>query len=145
MGVELYVANLLRVAKQDLDGARSLVRDENRNAIYLCEQAAEKLLIAVLTSEQKHAGIRHQLDQMVDQIPEENPLKPGLRELQDLARYATTYRYPTTGGKLAPQPASNIVHEWIGRIEALVLECAKRFRVDLNAMDKPAGNVAPIR
>jgi len=57
MGVELYVANLLRVAKQDLDGARSLVRDENRNAIYLCEQAAEKILIAVLTSEQKHARV----------------------------------------------------------------------------------------
>jgi HEPN domain-containing protein len=145
MGVELYVANLLRVAKQDLAGARSLVRDENRNAIYLCEQAAEKLLIAVLTSEQKHAGIRHQLDQMVDQIPDENPFKPRLRELQDLARYATTYRYPTTAGKVAPQPARAIVQDNIDRVDGLLKEIAARFSVDLNTIDKPAGTVAPIR
>ena len=145
MGVELYVANLLRVAKQDLAGARSLIRDDNRNAIYLCEQAAEKLLIAVLTSEQKHAGIRHQLDQMVDQISDENPLKPRLRELQDLARYATTYRYPTTAGKVAPQPERSIVQEHIDRIDGLLQETANRFGVDLNVIDKPAGTVAPIR
>lgn len=41
------IAGYVRIAKQDLDGARSL----NRNAAYLCEQAAEKLIRAVLTAE----------------------------------------------------------------------------------------------
>jgi len=145
MGVELYVANLLRVAKQDLAGARSLLRDDNRNAIYLCEQAAEKLLIAVLTSEQKHAGIRHQLDQMVDQIPDENPLKPRLRDLQDLARFATTYRYPTSAGKVASPPDRSVVQEHLDRIDGLLHETATQFGVDLEKNDKPAAKVTPIR
>ncbi len=44
----------------------------NRNAIYLCEQAAEKIIRAVLTSEKIHAGVRHQLDEMVNLLPDAN-------------------------------------------------------------------------
>jgi len=40
MSVELLIANMLRVASEDLDGARLLVAGSNRNAIHLCEQAA---------------------------------------------------------------------------------------------------------
>lgn len=57
MSAELLIANLLRVASEDLDGARLLAASGNRNAIYLCEQAAEKVITAVLTSEAIHAGI----------------------------------------------------------------------------------------
>lgn len=79
MSAELLVANLLRVAKEDLDGARLLFKAGNRNAVYLCEQAAEKTIRAVLTSEGVHAGIKHQLSEMVDQVPDANPFKPMLR------------------------------------------------------------------
>lgn len=41
MSVERLIGNLLRVAHEDLEGARLLARAGNRNAIYLCEQAAE--------------------------------------------------------------------------------------------------------
>jgi hypothetical protein len=34
MSVELLVANLVRVAREDLDGARLRAASENRNAIY---------------------------------------------------------------------------------------------------------------
>jgi hypothetical protein len=34
MSVELLVANLVRVAREDLDGARPLAASENRTAIY---------------------------------------------------------------------------------------------------------------
>jgi HEPN domain-containing protein len=44
------IANLLRIAHEDLEGARLLNARGNRNAIYLCEQAAEKIIRAVLTS-----------------------------------------------------------------------------------------------
>jgi len=84
MSAELLIANLLRIAKADLDGARILSAGGNRNAIYLCEQAAEKVIRAVLTSEGIHAGIRHLLDEMVSQIPDENPLKRELREVEHL-------------------------------------------------------------
>lgn len=82
MSAERVIANLLRIAREDLEGARLLNTRGNRNAIYLCEQAAEKLMRAVLTSEKIHAGVRHQLVEMVNLVPEENPIKPRLRELQ---------------------------------------------------------------
>ena len=72
MSAELLIANLLRVAKEDLDGARILSAQGNRNAIYLCEQAAEKIIRAVLSSEGTHAGVKHFLNDMVDQVPDES-------------------------------------------------------------------------
>jgi len=50
------IANLLRIAREDLEGARLLNTQRNRNAIYLCEQAAEKIIRAVLTSEKREKG-----------------------------------------------------------------------------------------
>jgi HEPN domain-containing protein len=81
MIADLVIANLLRIASEDLEGATTLAPLGNRNAVYLCEQAAEKIIRAVLTSEGKHAGIKHQLDEMVNLVPDENPLKPALREI----------------------------------------------------------------
>jgi len=77
MSVGLLISNLLRIATEDLGGARLLAASSNRNAIYLCEQAAEKIIRAVVTSENQHAGIKHDLAEMVDLIPDENPLKAG--------------------------------------------------------------------
>lgn len=51
MSADRVIASLIRVAKEDLDGALTLSATGNRNAIYLCAQAAEKLIRAVLTSE----------------------------------------------------------------------------------------------
>lgn len=106
------------MASQDLAGARLLAAGTNRNAIYLCEQAAEKIIRAVLTSEAERAGIGHQLHLMVDKVPDENPIKSQLRAIEHLAAYATTYRYPTSAG---------------------------RFGVDLASADGPAQNARPIR
>lgn len=99
MSVELLIANMLRVAAEDLDGARLLAAGTNRNAVYLCEQAAEKIIRAVVTSEGKHAGIKHDLAEMVDDLPDENPLKPLLRRIEHLSQYATAYRYPVSSSK----------------------------------------------
>ena len=40
MSTEAVIAGFLRIAKEDLDGAKLLARQNNRNAVYLCEQAA---------------------------------------------------------------------------------------------------------
>ena len=79
MSADRLIANLLRIARENLDGASLLATRSNRNAVYLCEQAAEKIIRAVLTSEALHGGIRHRLDEMVDLVPDENPVKPLLR------------------------------------------------------------------
>jgi HEPN domain-containing protein len=140
----LVVANYLRVASQDLDGARILAANNNRNAVYLCEQAAEKVMRAILTSEGKHAGIRHKLDEMVDLVPDENPLKPMLRTVEHLAAYATTYRYPTEVGRIKAAPPAADLAKDLANVEAVLNEACARFKVD-PLTTTPAGSTAPIR
>lgn len=74
----------------------------SRNAAYLCEQAAEKVTKALLTSEGIHAErpISHRLDLLIDLLPDENPFKATLRPLELLTAYATAFRYPTPGGRI---------------------------------------------
>ena len=66
----------------------------------ICASRLQKLIRAVLTSEKVHAGVRHQLDEMVAAIPDENPIKPRLLALQHLSTYATSYRYTTPTGRI---------------------------------------------
>ena len=108
MSAELFIANTLRIAREDLQGAKLLRKANNRNAAYLCEQAAEKLIRAILTSEGKRAGIGHNLEQFVDLVPDENPMKPSLRELERLGDYSTTYRYDLAANRTAAKSAKPI-------------------------------------
>ena len=69
MSTERVIATNLRIAPEDLAGARLLAAANNRNAAYLAEQCAEKIIRAVLTSEGIHGGIGHALTQMVESLP----------------------------------------------------------------------------
>jgi HEPN domain-containing protein len=148
MSAELLIANLLRVASEDLAGARLLAASNNRNAVYLCEQAVEKVIRAVVTSEGKHAGIKHELAEMVDLIPDENPLKARLRRLEHLSQYATAYRYPVSSSKTKRIPRPPSASELQGAIDdtATALDQAVAlFGVDLQPADSPARNAGPLR
>lgn len=63
------IAGMLRIASQDLDGARLLNHAGNRNAAYLCEQAAEKVITAVLAA----AVARFQVDLSKRDVPAGKP------------------------------------------------------------------------
>jgi len=148
MSAELLIANLLRVANEDLDGARLLAASNNRNAVYLCEQAAEKLIRAVVTSEGKHAGIKHELAEMVDLIPDENPLKVHLRGIEHLSQYATSYRYPVSSSKtkrIPRPPSANELREALEATAAALHHAIAAFRVDLQQADTPARSAGPVR
>ncbi len=148
MSVELLIANLLRIALEDLEGARLLASNNNRNAIYLCEQAAEKVIRAVVTSEGKHAGIKHELAEIVDLIPDENPLKSSLRAIEHLSQYATAYRYPASSSRTKRIPRAPAAEEMRASLDAttVALNNALRcFKVDLERPDSPAGFSGPIR
>ncbi len=142
MRVDVLIANTLRIAREDLDGAVLLASEGNRNAVYLCEQAAEKVILAVLTSEGKHGGIKHRLGEMVDLVPDENPLKPALRAIEGLSAYATSYRYAAPG--IAAAPPRERLAALMAKVEAALREAVARFGVDL-AGKGPAGRSAPIR
>lgn len=145
MSAETLVANLLRVAKEDLDGARLLSSRGNRNAIYLCEQSAEKVILAVITSEGKHGNIKHRLDEMVMLVPHANPLKPMLQAIEDLGAFATTYRYPSAAGRIKEPPSRTEFEEYASRVERALNTVVARFQVDLSKPNTPAGTAAPVR
>ncbi|KMO29205.1 hypothetical protein VQ02_30240 [Methylobacterium variabile] len=102
MSVDRVVAALLRIAAADLADARILAGVRSRNAPYLCSQAAEKIVKAVLTVERIHAdrNIAHRIDLMVDLLPEANTFKARFRKIERLASYATSDRYPTATGRV---------------------------------------------
>jgi HEPN domain-containing protein len=148
MSVELLIANFLRIAAEDLEGARSLALNNNRNAIYLCEQAAEKVIRAIVTSEGKHAGIKHDLAEMVDLIPDENPLKTDLRAIEHLSQYATAYRYPVSSSHTRRIPRAPAVSDLRNALDATAItldRAIKHFKVDIRLQDSPAGFAGPVR
>ena len=138
LSAEFLIANLLRVAKEDLAASRLLASAGNRNAVYLCEQAAEKIIRAVLTSEKQHAGISHQLNDMVDLIPDQNPIKSSLQSTEHLAAYATSYRYPSPTGRIKQGPDARTLEIDLRNMESALSEAARWFGVDLDKDGTPA-------
>lgn len=78
-------------------------------------------------------------------IPDENPLKPGLRAIQDLTDYATSYRYPSPKGRIKAPPSREAFEQDAGAVQAALQEAARRFGVDLAKADAPARTAGPIR
>lgn len=144
-GAELLEANLLRVASEDLAGARALMLAGNRNAIYLCEQAAEKAIRAILTSEGIHGGTGHDLRSLVDKIPDANTLKAQLRGVEHLGIFATAFRYPSPEGRIKAAPPREELEREAAKVEALIRRAAERLGVDLTAQNTPASKPGPIR
>jgi HEPN domain-containing protein len=145
MSADVVIANFLRLASQDLEAAKLLAAPRNRNAVYQCEQAAEKVIRAVLTSEGVHAGIKHKLDEMVDMVPDLNPIKPRLRAIEHLAAFATTFRYPSPVGKIKAAPSPTDLATYIANVEAALKDAATRFGVDLEKPNAPAARPGPFR
>ncbi|MGH7281846.1 MAG: HEPN domain-containing protein [Polyangiaceae bacterium] len=144
MSADQVIANFLRIATEDLAGARTLTTTGNRNAVYLCEQAAEKIIRAVLTSEGVHAGHHHSLDTMVDDVPDANPLKPLLRNIESLAAYATTYRYPTPS-RIKPAPSATELAVYVTNVQTALDAAVRAFQVDLTISGSLAKASGPVR
>ncbi|MCK6509122.1 HEPN domain-containing protein [Myxococcota bacterium] len=116
----------------------------NRNAPSLLSQAAEKIIKAILTSEGIHGGREHQLDLLVDKVPEENPLKPQLQDIEDLGYFSTAFRYPTPSSRIKPSLPREELDDLVNKVEAALLCASQGFGVDL-ASDEPARSGEPLR
>jgi HEPN domain-containing protein len=148
MSVDVLIANNLRLAQEDLDGANTLAKKPggpNRNAPYLYEQAAEKIIRAVATSEGVQAGRDHKLNELVDLIPDLNPIKPLLRAIEALAAFATAYRYLGGTGKIKPTPPATELATYAADVATALNEAAVRFGVDLAKPNAPAASPGLIR
>lgn len=145
---DLHVANMLRLAIGDLDAFLLLASAQNRNDAYHLDQAAEKLLLALLTCEGIHAERKdsHRLDVLRDKLPLANPFRQRFDGLTYLTQFATTYRYPKDGGRLPQRPDPRGLKEDAGKIQSMIQDAADYFAVDLQGSDtEPAGRVDPPR
>lgn len=79
----LLIANELRLADGDRKDACTLLGQKSRNAAYHAQQAAEKLLLALLTSEDTYVERKdaHQLDTLTNRLLADHPLLSQLKPL----------------------------------------------------------------
>jgi len=122
MSVPRRIIAFLDLAAQDVEAARTLAATNNRYAAYHCQQAAEKLIKAVLLHRGIESGTEHRLDVLVDELPDGDLWKPKLRPLETYLPYATTYRYPTPGGRIVAAPNMIQVAVDADAIDALIKE-----------------------
>ena len=131
MSVDRLTASLILIATEDLSAVKLLAPSNNRNAVYLLEQAAEKIIRAVLTHDGTHAGISHHLDEMIDRVSDANPLKPALRTVEHLGAYATSYRYPTSAGRVRNPPSAEELAANVATVERVLRAVAHHLGVNL--------------
>lgn len=85
------------------------------------------------------------LDRLVSLIPDENPLKVDFREIQHLASYLTSYRYPTNVGRIKAAPKPEDLERDLDRTESVLKSLADHFGVDLDDPDSFPDRTDPPR
>src|ERR1700734_419599 len=123
---DAVVLGYLAAVADDLDAARRLVAPPaNRLAAYHLQQAAEKLVKAVLVNPKIHPGVEHRIDVLVRMLDAADPWQALLDGLDRFSPYATTYRYPSPTGRLKAGPDDASVQADLEEIQK-PLERARR-------------------
>lgn len=116
------VDGYFRVLREDLEAARRLTEGVPRASAFHLQQAAEKLVKALLAAEGIHVGTAHDIGELVGRLPDGHDWKADLAELDYLSRFATAYRYPSPSGRIAPPPERPMLDRYIELIETLADE-----------------------
>ena len=120
-----YVRAWLKKVDEDLPAVRALLAGDDpvvSGATFHCQQAAEKLVKAVLVAAGRHPPRIHNIMALVDNLPEDHPLLPMLRPLERFTPYIALFRYPGAGDLFddpADEPTAAEVASWLAEIEAV--------------------------
>lgn len=112
------IAGYLRHAWEDFGDSLQL-RGRHGESFH-AQQAAEKLIMAILTAEGVHfpANRGHSLDARLREMPDECIWKERLRNISFLEAYATTTRYPRPKtGKVNRVSQSNMARVRVAQVE----------------------------
>jgi HEPN domain-containing protein len=132
------VASFIALAKEDLAVARKLLAGHPRHSAFSIEQAAEKLLKAVLTAE----GIaftagHHQLGRLAESLPADHIWRADLMAFDSYTSFATATRYPMPGGGMPRTPSRDILEAGLKDVSSLVGEIEDRCREKLAEASRP--------
>ncbi|HSV30042.1 MAG TPA: HEPN domain-containing protein, partial [Candidatus Omnitrophota bacterium] len=105
MNVDERVAAFMALAEEEASAAQALIAGFPRQAAYQLQQAAEKMVRAILAAEGIAHGTGHNLGQMAAALPLDHPWRPRAMRLDKHSPAATRWRYPAPGGRLPPPPS----------------------------------------
>jgi HEPN domain-containing protein len=121
--VKEAAASFIALAKEDLAVARKLLADHPRHSAFAIEQAAEKLLKAVLTTEGiVFSASHHQLGRLAELLPAEHLWRADLMAFDSYTSYATATRYPRPGGGMPQVPSREVLEAGMKEVASLVGE-----------------------
>lgn len=133
------------LAKEDLVVAGKLKNEHPRHCAFNIEQAAQKLLKAVLTAEDLvFPASHHQLGSLAELLTPDHTWRADLMTFDQFTSYATRVRYPTPGGKMpaAPErdePERDELQEGMDAVNLLVDEIEDWCRERLDPAPKSGG------
>jgi HEPN domain-containing protein len=119
-------ASFLTLAGDELKAAEALLPRHGRQASFHLQQAAERLIQAVLTVEGVSFARTHQLGALAALLPEEHPWRADLAALDDLTSHATAYRFPLPNGGVPVAPDERELAAALDRL-ARALEAVGRW------------------
>jgi HEPN domain-containing protein len=122
-------AGYFKVLDEDLAAARLLMTSVPRASAFHLQQAAEKLVKAILSTENIHAGAEHNIGQLAALLPDGHEWKADLMELDYLSQFATAFRSPSETGRIKPEPDRARLAEFAELIAALA-DDARRWCAD---------------
>lgn len=128
----------LEQVARDLDAAWSCSRGEravNDRAAYHVQQAAEKLVKAVLVSHEIPPPKFHDIAILVARLPAGVDQRERNLALDRFTMYATAFRYPSEEEDVEPEPTTGEIDAWIEEVRALKLA----FEATLPPMPAPSG------
>jgi HEPN domain-containing protein len=115
--------SLVDLAEKDISHATDNIGTHPNHAAFSVQQAAEKLIKAVLEQENiTYPSTSHQLDDLVGRVPPTNPFKGDLIPLTRLTSAATKYRYPTARGGVPDDPPMSEIVEDLKSVTLLLPE-----------------------
>lgn len=116
-------ASFIALAREDLAVARKLIAEHPGPAAFHVEQAAEKLLKAVLTVEGiPFSAGHHQLGRLAETLPVDHAWRADLMAFDSYTTYATATRYPRPGGGMPRTPSKDVVEAAIKNVSSLIGE-----------------------
>lgn len=119
------VASYLELARRDLAHATDTLDKHLANAAFSVQQAAEKIIKAVLTQEGiGFPATTHQLDLLVGLLPGEHLWRADLLDLVGLTSAATVYCYPTANDDIPRDPDRATIGRHLAAIRAVLPEIA---------------------
>jgi HEPN domain-containing protein len=122
MGLRVEPEAWLTTATVDLRAGRaclSVPEPVVTAAAYHCQQAAEKLVKAVLVWLSLDVPRSHDIDSLVMRIPRDLPIREKLLPFRRFTAFATLYRYPGEAGDVSDEPTVEDVRGWLDEIEAV--------------------------